>query len=245
MRGGALAFVGYNMVFGLGVPGIDMAAHLGGLVVGFVCGLVLTAVTPSHRGGSAGCRRASGEWPCWRSSRPCWPASDPGDGHRLSADARRSPDGPKITGQRDAVEAWNAFNTSSEPVFREFERIDKDLAEVTERVDAGKVSDEAALRTIALLKEDCRSLEPRIPKLPAANGEIQEVRKHLLTAQSHKLRLVTRIEEIVAAGGAAALADPRELDRLSEAYVGEFKAVARIRDAYFKAHGMQPAEKAP
>jgi len=37
---GALTFVGYNVLFGL-TPGIDMAAHMGGLVTGFLLGLFL------------------------------------------------------------------------------------------------------------------------------------------------------------------------------------------------------------
>lgn len=40
LRKGALTFVGYNILFGL-VPGIDMAAHVGGLVTGFLLGLFL------------------------------------------------------------------------------------------------------------------------------------------------------------------------------------------------------------
>ena len=34
----AVAFVGYNLLFALGKNGIDVAAHLGGLVAGFACG---------------------------------------------------------------------------------------------------------------------------------------------------------------------------------------------------------------
>jgi rhomboid protease GluP len=41
LRNAGLAFVGYNLLFGLMVPQIDNAAHIGGLVTGFVCGLVL------------------------------------------------------------------------------------------------------------------------------------------------------------------------------------------------------------
>src|SRR5262245_21464047 len=40
LRKGALTFVGYNLLFGLR-PGVDMAAHLGGLATGFVLGLFL------------------------------------------------------------------------------------------------------------------------------------------------------------------------------------------------------------
>ncbi len=41
MRSGTLAFLGYNVLFGMASPRIDMAAHLGGPATGFVVGLVL------------------------------------------------------------------------------------------------------------------------------------------------------------------------------------------------------------
>jgi rhomboid protease GluP len=43
LRTNTLAFLGFNLVYGFIQPGIDMAAHLGGLVGGFVCGLALTS----------------------------------------------------------------------------------------------------------------------------------------------------------------------------------------------------------
>ena len=42
-------FVVYNTIFGIIVPGIDMAAHLGGLVAGFGCGLVLSQPLSAER----------------------------------------------------------------------------------------------------------------------------------------------------------------------------------------------------
>jgi len=42
LRTNTLVFLGYNLVFGFMYQGIDMAAHLGGLAGGFVCGFVLT-----------------------------------------------------------------------------------------------------------------------------------------------------------------------------------------------------------
>ena len=41
LQNSTLTFLGYNLVFGLAVEGIDMAAHLGGLVGGFLCGLAM------------------------------------------------------------------------------------------------------------------------------------------------------------------------------------------------------------
>lgn len=57
LRKGALVFVGYNVLFGLARPEVDMAAHLGGLCTGFLLGLFLVR-TPSQQTSSANGRHA-------------------------------------------------------------------------------------------------------------------------------------------------------------------------------------------
>lgn len=48
LRGSFGAFLVYNLVFGMVVPGIDMAAHVGGLAMGFVGGLICSQpLTPA------------------------------------------------------------------------------------------------------------------------------------------------------------------------------------------------------
>lgn len=42
LRNSMFTFIGYNVVFGFVVPGIDNAAHLGGLAAGIGCGLLLS-----------------------------------------------------------------------------------------------------------------------------------------------------------------------------------------------------------
>ena len=42
LRNSMFGFIGYNVVFGFIVPGIDNAAHLGGLAAGFGCGMILS-----------------------------------------------------------------------------------------------------------------------------------------------------------------------------------------------------------
>jgi rhomboid protease GluP len=42
LRNSMTAFLIYNLLYGMTASGIDMAAHVGGLVAGFVCGLILS-----------------------------------------------------------------------------------------------------------------------------------------------------------------------------------------------------------
>lgn len=42
LRNSGGMFLAYNLLFGLSVPGIDMAAHLGGLAAGAVCGVLMS-----------------------------------------------------------------------------------------------------------------------------------------------------------------------------------------------------------
>lgn len=52
LRNSGLLFLGYNLVFGMTQPNIDSAAHIGGLVAGFLWGLVLNQpLVPSARAG--------------------------------------------------------------------------------------------------------------------------------------------------------------------------------------------------
>ena len=59
-RKGALTFIGYNLLYGLR-PGVDMAAHLGGLATGFVLGLFLIQPPSTSSSPSGSPDLASGE----------------------------------------------------------------------------------------------------------------------------------------------------------------------------------------
>ncbi|MGO9467224.1 MAG: rhomboid family intramembrane serine protease [Isosphaeraceae bacterium] len=46
LRGSAVGFVAFNTVFGMVVPNIDQSAHMGGLITGFLAGLLLSRSWP-------------------------------------------------------------------------------------------------------------------------------------------------------------------------------------------------------
>jgi len=72
LRKGALTFLGYNLLYGLR-PGVDMAAHLGGLATGFVLGLFLiqppstssSSSTSSDVTASGGVLTPASNWRVW------------------------------------------------------------------------------------------------------------------------------------------------------------------------------------
>jgi rhomboid protease GluP len=52
LRSSGIAFIVYNLAFGILIPFIDLSAHVGGAIAGFVCGLVLRQpITPEARRG--------------------------------------------------------------------------------------------------------------------------------------------------------------------------------------------------
>jgi hypothetical protein len=56
LGGSAVFFVGFNVFYGITQKGIDLAAHAGGFVAGFLCGLALTRLLTSEGGASRAAR---------------------------------------------------------------------------------------------------------------------------------------------------------------------------------------------
>ena len=241
MRGGALAFVGYNTIFGLSIPGIDMAAHLGGLVTGFFCGLALTAVAPDRS------RPASGLVSALRRAAVLVILSALLAGLGLKGvDIARGRILADPAMARDlAAQSWNKFSTAVQPVFGEFGRIEAGINGLTLVLSLGKPPDATAARTLAGLKGDCQGLGTRIANLPAENAEIQEIRKHLAAAQAFQLQMLTSIEQFLATR------DRKYLDGLHgasspiEGYTREFQTLKTLMDAYFQDHGIERVPQAP
>jgi len=56
LTGGILPCIGYNLLFGFMVPGIDNTAHMGGLIAGLVCAILINPIVLSKKNLSYYCK---------------------------------------------------------------------------------------------------------------------------------------------------------------------------------------------
>ncbi len=240
LRGGALAFVGYNTLFSLGIPKIDMAAHLGGLAAGFLCGLMMTAVTRTPAEGGSRLVRAF--------TRLAVAATltaglallglegiDVARG-RILADPNI---GPIITMNRNVVDSWNSYNAAASPLYQEFDRIGLGIDQITTDLQKEDVPKETIQRDIDRLKRDSKAIGAKLESVPAGNAEIRTIRDHLVSAQSLQIRMLDSLAEFLATGDEAHIEGPRGFVTSSNAYLEEFKTMESLRVAYFKTHKIQ------
>jgi rhomboid protease GluP len=248
MWGGATAFIGYNTIFSAFVPGIDMAAHLGGLATGFVCGLLLTAVS------SAQARDARDLAPLLRRSivAVVLGAALVGLGQKATEVARTGlladpKMGPRLESLLTAAPAYNTFYATANPISLEFDRIAKASDKLLDEIDKGNAPAAHVTETLDRLKADTKALGDMIPTIPAQNVELQAIRDHLASANKHQLERLTAIDRFIATGDAKHIDGPGGLVASSEAFLKEIEQTTSLRDAYIKAHQLQviPNKGAP
>ncbi len=174
LRTSTLLFVAYNLVPGFLSPRIDNAAHLGGLVVGFVSGLLM-------------CRP--------------WPVSHPTQGLRrqcilavpliagllgvglwVGSEIRRSPEVTAINRQMmEAADSYNALVTWINPRLDRFDAISDESLAVSDRLDKTGGRDATARKRLEELILESDRLLSDTKGVIDANPEIEEIRRSLVT----------------------------------------------------------------
>jgi len=110
--------------------------------------------------------------------------------------------------------------------------------------------DDTAIRDLGL-EQSPTSTELRLPaRIGCVNGVglgfvvLIVLRKHLVSAQSFQLQMLTSIEAFLATGDERHVNGPRGMSASADADVKELQPLEGLRDAYFKAHGMLPTDEA-
>jgi len=240
MRVGAVAFIGYNTIFGLIIPGIDMAAHLGGLAAGFACGLLMTLVSPAHAGQARRLAPALA-----RVAVSAVVAAVLAGIGTKGIDAARAgiladpKIGPLINSRLDAAPAFKAFYRAADPILEEFDRVGTGIDQFIADLEKGGVPEAKITQALDRLKAECTALGARIATIPAQNEELQAIRNLFVSAQSHQLKMLTAIDRFIATGEQSFVSGPDGFQSAAQAYVKDLTQTGALRDAYIKTHELQ------
>lgn len=221
MGSGAVAFIAYNVLFGMMVPGIDNSAHLGGLFTGFLAGLLLTIVAPD----------GAGAWTRALARATVIGALGLGLFGLEQTACRRALDDPSV--------AWNAFSAAAKPAMDEFDRHSDQIQRLLAKLEAGQLPPETVAATLDRLTRECASIGDRLNKLPTPNPEIAAIRDKLTAAETHRRLALNALRSYLGTSDEAFLSGPEGWHaefKASETDLNQFTALSK---AYFQRHALR------
>jgi membrane associated rhomboid family serine protease len=226
MRASAIGFVAFNLILSAVVPGISMAAHVGGLVTGFLCGLLMTAVAPADARVSSGVVT-----PALRAG----VAGLVGAGILVLGYTGLGSGKARILA--DPAWAINDFLTTAQPIFAEFKRVEEETSRLASNVDATRSKE--ITESLVRLKSTSDAISARIRALPAANPEVEAMRDELALARDSQRKLLDSFDQYIATGDKKHIDGPGGLYEARKAYDKHLDRVNSLVEAYIKAHGFQ------
>jgi rhomboid protease GluP len=235
MRKGVLGFLAYNVIFGLMSPKIDMAGHLGGLVTGFVAGLLLAGAKTTRRDRAGLVRRCAAIATLSVGLTLAAHQAIGYAGHRMRDDPTLAMLLPE---HRDAAEAWNEFIDAVAPLLQKLDRTNEGLNGVLGKMQKDGFSEKEVEKTLDNLITDSESLGTALKGLPARNEAIRAAVEALVSARSHQAHALDILRKYLAKGDESILAGPDGLEASFAAYTRDIERFEAMRDAYFKAHSL-------
>jgi rhomboid protease GluP len=239
MRGAAITFIGYNMLFGLMVPKIDTAAHLGGLATGFVCGLVMALVSRVHTTAAARVvpatlRLAAAGAVMGVLAVVATKVIDVA-GAQILADPNF---GPLLTSEPDFAQPLNAFSREADPLLSELVRIAGRVSELSSDLIVRGIPAAKLRPELDRLKAECGAIGEKVAAIPAQGAELLAIRKRIASAQSHQLEVLQECDRFIATGNSHVVG-PDGIVPAVHAFEADVDQAAALRDAYIKSHNLR------
>jgi rhomboid protease GluP len=222
MRSGAVAFIVYNVLFGMAIPGIDNAAHLGGLATGFLTGLLLTLAAPD----------GAGRLTCALARLAVVAALGLGLFGLERAGCRRALNDPGV--------AWNAFGAAAQPIMDELDRNSERIQKFITALEAGKMSQGTAVSALDGLTRECAALSARLATVPALNPEIATIQVALIAAESHRHLALNALHGYLTTNQGAFLDGARGWRDEMNASNAADQQFRTLSNAYLERHALRP-----
>jgi rhomboid protease GluP len=240
MRSSTLGFLGYNVLFGLTSSKIDMAGHVGGLVTGFVAGLLL-AMASNTANRTARAIRVACVVAVLSVVLLLLAVKVIGVAHSRIMDDPTI--GPMIRSQIEAAPSFNAFQQAINPLIPELEATASGIDKVVEQIDGGIVPSAQIVRSIDDLIAESNRLGIRIGSVPAGNDEVRAMRDCLVAARKDQVDMLAALKSFAVMHDPMLISGENGLQKRIEKYTGEFKRFQDLRQAYFKAHQLTEVPK--
>lgn len=189
MRGGVVAFVLYNTLFGLAIEGIDNAAHLGGLASGLLAGLLLQRPWPVPRPTAGLPRQLAGGL--------VLAALLTGAAVVLDRQIPRDP-GVRVALARESVRIYNAMMTDLGPRLMELDEVNRQLDALIGRVDRSEVALPDARDELSGLIARAEEQRNAISRIPAADPDLVEMRDALASSVDSLRRAMLALDRYLA-----------------------------------------------
>ncbi len=215
-----LVLIGISIFLGMIRPGIDNAAHLGGLATGFLAGLLLTLAAPERAGGLT---RAVGRL-------TVIVALGLGLFGLERVASRRALNDPGV--------GWYAFSEPAQPILDDFDRNSDQVQKFVAALEANKSPQDSTITTLDRLIRECASIGDRLTGIPTLNTEITAMRAALTSAQSHRHRALSVLRDYLTTKKEALLTGPGGWQAemgASESGLNQFTALSKT---YLRRHAL-------
>jgi rhomboid protease GluP len=232
-RPGVIAYLAVDSLLGLAVPGIDGAAHLGGLATGCLCGLVLHRPWPSPPTNSGLSRRfvAACFVACGLASVFMTAAGG------IRARVERDPEiASFLHARQKALGDYGAFTKAIEPAAHEFNDIADGFNEVLRRMNRPNSLEELIARDLDRLISRADANENRLRAVAVADPDLRNARDHLASAQRHDIRALRSLRSFLKDEDQRLLGGPDGYEAHIEAASEDVRSYQKQLGAYLKAH---------
>jgi rhomboid protease GluP len=191
LRSTTSGFVLFNLFFGAMMPGIDNAAHIGGLVTGFVVGLALQRRWPPSRDPLGVLRQGAVGAVLGLA---LFAALGP-----IETAIRRNPAVTRLAATQKAQQAYNAFIDTGRAPMREFDAILDGLNDELRGLQADQpeaVPDH--LKTIQALAARSAANETALRAITTTDPELARGRDELISAQTEMSKALASLDRALA-----------------------------------------------
>ena len=193
-RPGVIVYLAVDSLLGLAIPGIDGAAHLGGLATGCLCGLVLHRPWPPPPANSGMLRRLVAA--CFVAFGLALVYVTAAAGIR--ARVERDPEiASFLHARQKAVGDYNSFAKAIEPTGQEFDDIAKEFEEVVRRMNRPNFLEEPITRELDRLISRADANENRLRAVTVDDPDLRNARDHLSSAQRHHVRALKSLRSFL------------------------------------------------